>query len=84
MAEFPDHVSIDYTRIYTLILEFGWCPNGWVAFGTSCYEFANARFRWEVARLRCQTLGGDLVKISTPVEQAFITSQIKTTSWNGT
>jgi hypothetical protein len=67
-----------------LVLEFGWCPNGWVAFGMSCYEFTTGGSSWDDARSRCQSLGGDLATISTPVEQALITGQIKTTSWIGT
>ncbi|CAB4014988.1 macrophage mannose receptor 1-like, partial [Paramuricea clavata] len=63
--------------------EFGWCPNGWIAFGMSCYEFTTGGSSWNDARSRCQSLGGDLATISTPVEQALITGQIKTTSWIG-
>jgi hypothetical protein len=67
-----------------LVLEFGWCPNGWVAFGMSCYEFATGSWSWDIARSRCQGLGGELVTISTPVEQALITRQVKDASWIGT
>lgn len=49
----------------------------------SCYEFTTEQTAWSDARLRCQTKGGDLVTISTPVEQALITRQITATSWIG-
>lgn len=65
-------------------LEFGWCPSGWIAFGMSCYRFTTDTLSRGVARARCQFLGGDLATISTLVEQAMITRQVKTSSWIGT
>ncbi|XP_028395163.1 uncharacterized protein LOC114519252 isoform X2 [Dendronephthya gigantea] len=63
--------------------EFGWCPVGWISFGMSCYEFTTRRLPWNSARGMCQRLGGDLVTISSPVEQAFINRNIEQTSWIG-
>ncbi|XP_063068593.1 CD209 antigen-like protein 2 [Engraulis encrasicolus] len=49
------------------------CPSGWVYhFNTKCYRFNPNPKSWSESRARCQSLGGDLVVISSREEQDFI------------
>ncbi|XP_067687491.1 macrophage mannose receptor 1-like [Haliotis asinina] len=56
------------------------CMYGWYTNGQWCYHFSQntATRLWENARLRCQALGGDLVKITSKAQWSFLNSTLHT------
>ena len=68
------------------------CSPGWQFFGGNCYKFgASGRSfvgepttaTWSDARLVCLSLGGDLVSIHTPAENAFVRRNSIGDTWIG-
>ncbi|KAH1175975.1 hypothetical protein KIL84_020709 [Mauremys mutica] len=49
------------------------CPHGWEEFQKKCYFFSLEKEPWEMARNSCSTHSAELVVISNPWEQAFLT-----------
>ncbi|XP_037617782.1 galactose-specific lectin nattectin-like [Sebastes umbrosus] len=51
------------------------CPQGWLMFGSSCYNISSERNRlsWDASRQICRQRGADLVIINSRQEQAFLT-----------
>ncbi|XP_074484216.1 C-type lectin domain family 4 member M-like isoform X2 [Sebastes fasciatus] len=51
------------------------CPQGWLMFGSSCYNISSERNRlsWDDSRRVCRQRGADLVIINSRQEQAFLT-----------
>ncbi|XP_075994593.1 CD209 antigen-like protein D [Genypterus blacodes] len=45
----------------------------WLKFGSSCYFISSEGRSWDDSRCECQQRDGDLVIISSPQEQAFLT-----------
>ncbi|CAH1796015.1 unnamed protein product [Owenia fusiformis] len=60
----------------------GNCPTDYIEFGDKCFKFFGSktqRWTWQDARKECHANGNnyDLASISNPLEQAFITTQLK-------
>ena len=53
------------------------CPPGWLSYSSSCYQIHNSCAQTHyTARTACELLGGHLVTINTPEEEAFLTSKL--------
>ncbi|KAL8593616.1 hypothetical protein ACOMHN_050553 [Nucella lapillus] len=48
------------------------CYDDWTRFGQSCYLFVKDKQTWPSAQMTCRTLGGNLVRIGSSIENAFI------------
>jgi hypothetical protein len=68
------------------------CPPGWQYFDGSCYKFGASErsfvgepttATWSDARLVCLSLGGDLVSVHTPAENAFVHKNSFGDTWIG-
>lgn len=51
------------------------CPKHWSYLAGYCYFFSNDTATWLNARQRCQETGGDLVKVSSDAQNAFVASR---------
>ena len=59
------------------ILELGSCQTGWKVFGQFCYQFNLDKKSWYAARLACVSQQAELASIHSPVEQAYITLEVR-------
>ncbi|XP_053190161.1 C-type lectin domain family 4 member E-like [Scomber japonicus] len=53
------------------------CDAGWEQGLGKCYYFSTKRSSWEKSRRKCQSQGGDLVKIESREEQKFLKKKLK-------
>ncbi|KAL1476123.1 hypothetical protein MTO96_036748, partial [Rhipicephalus appendiculatus] len=62
----------------------GHCPEDWVAFGESCYWFANkeSRMMYFQAIRHCKSLNASLVTVLTEKEQKFLLSRLSDATTN--
>ncbi|XP_035670035.1 uncharacterized protein LOC118411665 [Branchiostoma floridae] len=71
-----DDVSLLPTALPTIAWNSGKCPVGWKEdpMGDFCYQINSASFlTWREAQAMCGQRGGDLLSITTPHEQFYIT-----------
>ncbi|XP_052797656.1 perlucin-like protein [Mya arenaria] len=63
------------------------CKDGWVAFNGSCYVFGDSNLNFISAELYCRQYGGQLVRVDSAVENAFLKAFLlkhhKQHSWVG-
>ncbi|CAH1792457.1 unnamed protein product [Owenia fusiformis] len=73
--------------IITPLKVLGTCPNGWLEYGTYCYEFntpnTEERKTWTEARDNCGQKNSDLVSILSQDEQTFVFANIPGTHNGG-
>ncbi|XP_023813179.1 C-type mannose receptor 2 [Oryzias latipes] len=55
------------------------CPDGWASYQHKCFKVfdQSPRVTWSAAKLKCDTQGGVLAVVSSPLEQAFVTTLLK-------
>uniref|UniRef100_A0A3P8QTZ4 C-type lectin domain-containing protein n=1 Tax=Astatotilapia calliptera TaxID=8154 RepID=A0A3P8QTZ4_ASTCA len=53
------------------------CEEGWEKHGGKCYYFCNSQSSWKQSRDKCRAKGGDLVKIDSREEQAFLERRVR-------
>ncbi|BFZ21787.1 hypothetical protein BsWGS_24826 [Bradybaena similaris] len=53
------------------------CPDDWVLFGDSCYNFRKEKVQWDKAVSLCKELKGYLVEINSAAENSWLASQVK-------
>ncbi|KAG8004889.1 C-type lectin domain family 4 member A [Nibea albiflora] len=52
------------------------CEEGWEQNGTQCYYFSTNALTWSESRDECRRRGGDLVKVDSVEEQAFLQEKL--------
>ncbi|KAG8004890.1 C-type lectin domain family 4 member F [Nibea albiflora] len=53
------------------------CEEGWEQHGTQCYYFSTNKLTWNKSRDECRRRGGDLVKVDSVEEQAFLQQKLR-------
>ncbi|XP_065327856.1 hepatic lectin-like [Pelmatolapia mariae] len=53
------------------------CEEGWEEHGGKCYYFSISQSSWKQSRDECRAKGGDLVKIDSREEQAFLERRVR-------
>nr|XP_024654239.1 C-type lectin domain family 4 member E-like [Maylandia zebra] len=53
------------------------CEEGWEKHGGKCYYFSISQSSWKQSRDECRAKGGDLVKIDSREEQAFLERRVR-------
>ncbi|XP_076735808.1 C-type lectin domain family 4 member E-like [Maylandia zebra] len=53
------------------------CEEGWEKHGGKCYYFSISQLSWKQSRDECRAKGGDLVKIDSREEQAFLERRVR-------